>query len=141
MQITISPKEEAARGGRLRSRLAQSAIRETLGSSGGPQRKSYVMEPPLRASTLSCHVSYNSSGACNGHLCIAMRLLTVCCRSDGHDLHALIVQNADVHSRCVNNPQATSTLTEELLEGAALNASAAAERATTGGQKKRFSSL
>ena len=48
VQITISPKEEAARGGRLRSRLAQSAIRETLGSSGGPQRKSYVMEPPLR---------------------------------------------------------------------------------------------
>lgn len=58
MQITISPKEEAARGGRLRSRLAQSAIRETLGSSGGPHRKSYVMEPPLRASTLSRHVSY-----------------------------------------------------------------------------------
>ena len=50
VQITISPKEEAARGGRLRSWLAQSAIRETLGSSGGPQRKSYVMEPPLRAS-------------------------------------------------------------------------------------------
>jgi hypothetical protein len=49
LQITISPKEEAANSGRLRSRLAQSAIRETLGNSGGPQRKSYVMEPPLKA--------------------------------------------------------------------------------------------
>lgn len=51
LQITISPKEEEAPGGRLRSRMAQSAIRETLGSSGGPQRKSLVMDAPLKVSS------------------------------------------------------------------------------------------
>ena len=53
----------------------------------------------------------------------------------------LLIKTHDFHSPCVNDLQATSTLTEELLEGAALNASAAAERATAAGQKQRFSSL
>jgi hypothetical protein len=75
MQITISPKEEAARSSRLRSRLAQSAIRETLGNSGGPQRKSYVMEPPLRVSAHPTPIPYSNhfvrdeGQACKLHLC------------------------------------------------------------------------
>lgn len=82
--ITISPKEEEASGGRLRSRMAQSAIRETLGSSGGPQRKSVVMDAPLKA---------------------------------------------------------TSTLTDELLEAAVLNASATAAGGAAPASKQKFSSV
>jgi len=37
-----------ASSGRLRSRYARSAIRETLGSAGGPQSKSIVVDAPLR---------------------------------------------------------------------------------------------
>lgn len=89
MQITISPKEEAARGGRLRSRLAQSAIRETLGSSGGPQRKSYVMEPPLRASACSDHaltVLMTALASCIGQLSVIVRSLNTCWKSDGNNV-------------------------------------------------------
>ena len=58
--MTIARKEEGewgGRGGRLRSRYAQTAIRETLGGMGGPRT---VMAPALRPTSTLTEVARDS---------------------------------------------------------------------------------
>lgn len=142
--------------GRLRSRYARSAIRETLGSAGGPQSKSVVMDSPLRV----CR-SHSTNWQCCGlhpallnmpqgstsatlqggsaaivaaarRCCCSMQAAAVCAISDLAPaaqrcmLGTFNTLFAPVNTQLVMLPQATTTLTDELLEAAAMNTAAVA---------------